>query len=161
MLPEFTADAVTAISPTALYKLGYKVVTKDTSGTKFWRYVKNGSGGSLKVGQGTMVKDGSATYEADVSTTAASHARFLGVAQTYTLNGTSSLFLNNYFGFVQCEGYGRVLGIAAGVAANSSLKCVAAGEFDAGAIGTNDLVAFNAVALAAGTVAGSAYIKSV
>ena len=161
MLPEFTADAVTAISDTALYKLGYKVVTKDASGTKFWRYVKNGSGGSLKVGQGTMVKDGSATYEADVSTTAASHARFLGVAQTYTLNGTSSLFLNNHFGFVQCEGYGRVLGIAAGVAANSSLKCVAAGEFDAGAIGTNDLVAFNAVALAAGTVAGSAYIKSV
>jgi len=161
MLPEFTADAVTAISDTALYKLGYKVVTKDTSGTKFWRYVKNGSGGSLKVGQGTMVKDGSATYEADVSTTAASHARFLGVAQTYTLNGTSSLFLNNYFGFVLCEGYGRVLGIAAGVAANSSLTCVAAGEFNAGTIGAVDLVAFNPVALAAGVVAGSAYIKSV
>jgi hypothetical protein len=38
---------------------------------------------------------------------------------------------------------------------------VAAGEFDAGTIGTNDLVAFNPAALAAGTVAGSAYIKSV
>ena len=161
MLPEFTADAVTAISPTALYKLGYKVVTKDVNGTKFWRYVKNAAGSSLKVGQGTMIKDGSTTWDADVSTTAASHARFLGVAQAYTLNGTTSLFLDTYFGFVQCEGYGKVLGIAAGVAANSSLKCVAAGEFDAGAIGTNDLVAFNPAALAAGTVAGSAYIKSV
>lgn len=161
MLPEFTADAVTAISPTALYKLGYKVTTKDSNGTKYWRYVKNASGGSLKVGQGTMIKDASVAWDADVSTTAASHARFLGVAQAYTLNGTSSLFLDTYYGFVQCEGYGKVLGIAAGVAANSSLKCVAAGEFDAGVIGTNDLVAFNPVALAAGTVAGSAYIKSV
>jgi hypothetical protein len=161
MLPEFTADSVTAISPTALYKLGYKVVTKDVNGTKFWRYVKNAAGSSLKVGQGTMIKDGSTTWDADVSTTAASHARFLGVAQAYTLNGTTSLFLDTYFGFVQCEGYGKVLGIAAGVAANSSLKCVAAGEFDAGTIGTNDLVAFNPAALAAGTVAGSAYIKSV
>lgn len=161
MLPEFSADVVTAISPTALYKLGYKVVTKDASGTKFWRYVKNGSGASLKVGQGTMVKDGSATYEADVSTTAASHARFLGVAQAYTLDGATSLFLNGYFGFVQCEGYGKVLGVAAGVAANSSLTCVAAGEFNAGTIGAVDLVAFNPVALAAGTTAGAAYIKSV
>jgi len=71
----------------------------------------------------------------------------------------SSLFLDGYYGFVLASGYGRVLGIAAGVAANSSLKPVAAGEFDAGTIGTNDLVAFNSVALAAGTVAGSAYIK--
>jgi len=160
MMPEFTADAVTAISDTALYKLGYVVTTKDSQGTKFWKYVKNASGGSLKVGQGAMIKDGSTTYEADVSTTAASHSRFLGVAQVYTLNGTTSLFLNNYFGFVQCGGYGRVLGIAAGVAANSSLSCVAAGEFNVGTIGNVDLVAFNPVALAAGTVAGSAYIKS-
>jgi hypothetical protein len=71
----------------------------------------------------------------------------------------SSLFLDGYYGFVLSSGYGRVLGIAAGVAANSSLKPVAAGEFDAGTIGTNDLVAFNSVALAAGTTAGAAYIK--
>ena len=161
MMPEFQADVITAISPTALYKLGYKVTTRDASGTKFWRYVRNGSGASFKVGQGTMIKDSSATYEADVSTTAASHARFLGVAQVYTLDSVPSLFLNLYFGFVQCEGFGKVLGIVAGVAANSSLKCVAAGEFDAGTIGTNDLVAFNPAALPATTVAGSAYIKSV
>jgi hypothetical protein len=159
MLTEFTADAVSAIDSTANYKLGYKVFTKDSTGTKVWTYVKNGSGGSLKVGQGTMIKDGSASWEVDVSTTAASFGRFVGVAQTYTSGGVSSLFLNGYYGFVLSSGYGRVLGIAAGVAANSSLKCVAAGEFDAGTIGTNDLVAFNAVALAAGTTAGSAYIK--
>jgi len=159
MLTEFTSDAVSAIDSTANYKLGYKVFTKDSTGTKIWTYVKNGSGGSLKVGQGTMIKDGSASWEVDVSTTAASFGRFVGVAQTYTSAGVSSLFLNNYYGFVLSSGYGRVLGIAAGVAANSSLKCVAAGEFDAGTIGTNDLVAFNAVALAAGTTAGSAYIK--
>lgn len=159
MMPEFQADVITAISPTALYKLGYKVVTRDASGTKCWRYVKNGAAGSLKVGQGTMVKDGSATYEADVSTTAASHARFLGVAQEYTLTSVPSLFLVGHFGFVQCEGFGKVLGIAAGVAANSSLTCVAAGEFNAGTIGSVDLVAFNPVALAAGIVAGSAYIN--
>jgi hypothetical protein len=161
MMPEFQADVVTAISPTALYKLGYKVTTRDASGTKFWRYVKNGAATALKVGQGTMIKDGSATYEAAISTTAASHARFLGVAQAYTLDSVPSLFLVGYFGFVQCEGFGKVLGIAAGVAANSSLSCVAAGEFDAGTIGAVDLVAFNPVALAAGVIAGSAYIKSV
>lgn len=161
MMPEFQADVVTAISTTALYKLGYKVTTRDANGTKFWRYVKNGSGASFKVGQGTMIKSGSATYEADVSTTAASHARFLGVAQVYSLDSVPSLFLNLHFGFVQCEGFGRVLGIAAGVAANSSLSCVAAGEFDAGTIGAVDLVAFNPAALAAGVIAGSAYIKSV
>lgn len=159
MLPEFTADAVSAISSTANYKLGYKVVTKDSTGTHFWTYVKNGAGASVKVGQGVMIKDGSAAWEVAVSTTAATHARFVGVAQTYTLNGATSLFLDGYYGFVMSSGYGRVLGIAAGVAANSSLKCVAAGEFDAGTMGTDDLVAFNPAALAAGTTAGSAYIK--
>ena len=159
MLTEFTADAVSAIDSTANYKLGYKVFTKDSTGTKIWVYVKNGAGSSLKVGQGVMIKDGSATWEVAVSTTAASAARFVGVAQTYTSAGVSSLFLDTYFGFVLCSGYGRVLGIAAGVAANSSLKPVAAGEFDVGTIGANDLVAFNSVALAAGTTAGAAYIK--
>jgi hypothetical protein len=159
MLPEFTADSVSAISSTANYKLGYKVAVKDTTGTKIYTYVKNGAGADLKVGQGVMIKDASATWEVAVSTTAASAARFVGVAQTYTNAGVSSLFLDTYFGFVLASGYGRVLGIAAGVAANSSLKPVAAGEFDAGTIGTNDLVAFNSVALAAGTVAGAAYIK--
>lgn len=159
MLPEFTADAVSAISSTANYKLGYKVAVKDSTGTKIYTYVKNGAGADLKVGQGTMIKDGSATWDVAVSTTAASFARFVGVAQTYTNAGVSSLFLDGYYGFVLASGYGRVLGIAAGVAANSSLTCVAAGEFNAGTIGAVDLVAFNSVALAAGTTAGSAYIK--
>lgn len=159
MLPEFTADAVSAISSTANYKLGYKVVTKDSTGTKVWTYVKNGAGADLKVGQGTMIKDGSATWDVAVSTTAASFARFVGVAQTYTNAGVSSLFLDGYYGFVLSSGYGRVLGIAAGVAANNSLTCAAAGEFTIGTIGAVDLVAFNSVALAAGTTAGSAYIK--
>lgn len=159
MLPEFTADVVTAISSTPNYRMGYRVVTKDTQGSKFWVYVRNGAGASLKVGQGAMIKDASTAYDVVASTTAASHARFVGVTQPVTLNGVTSLFLDTYYGFVQYGGFGRVLGIAAGVAANSSLTCVAAGEFDAGTIGAVDLVAFNPAALAAGTTAGSAYIK--
>jgi len=160
MLPEFTADVVTAISTTPNYRMGYRVVTRDTQGSKFWVYVRNGAGASLKVGQGAMIKDGSTAFDVVASTTAATHARFVGAAQAYTFNGVTSLFLDTYYGFVQYGGVGSVLGVSAGVAANSSLTCVAAGEFNAGTIGAVDLVAFNPAALpSVSPFVGTAYIK--
>lgn len=149
MLPEFTADAVSAISSTANYKPGYKVVTKSTVGTKTWIYVQNGSAGSITTGLGVMVKSGSAAWVADVSGAATSQARFIGVAQTYTLNGAASDFLQNYYGFVLEDGVGSAV-VVTGVAANANLTCAASGKFDTGTIGANDIVAFTPTANASG-----------
>lgn len=149
MLPEFTADAVSAIDSTANYKLGYKVITKSAVGTRTWVYVQNGSAGSITTGLGVMVKNGSAGWVADVAGAATSKVRFLGVAQTYTLNGAASAFLQNYYGFVLEEGVGSAV-VVTGVAANANLTCAASGKFDTGTIGANDIVAFTPTANASG-----------
>ena len=113
MMPEFQADSVTAISPTALYKLGYKVVTKDaTYGTRFWRYVLN-SEAATTFPLGTVVQRKAATVSSGTGivcvTAKAPRYKILGVAQSYTLNGTASAFLAAHYGFILCEGVGTIL----------------------------------------------------
>jgi hypothetical protein len=116
MLPEFTADSVTATSTTALYKLGYKVVTKDpTYGTRFWRYVFN-SEAATAFAAGTVVQRKATTVSSGtgiVCVTAKSpRYKILGVAQ----NAVAA----QSYGFVLCEGVGSIL-CDGSVTADSSL----------------------------------------
>jgi hypothetical protein len=105
MLPEFTADAVTATSTTALYKLGYKVVTKDAVyGTKFWRYVLNGEA-STAFAAGTVVQRKATTVSSGTGivcvTAKTPRYKVLGVSQNAIAAGS--------YGFILCEGVGTVL----------------------------------------------------
>jgi hypothetical protein len=117
MLPEFTSDAVTATSTTALYKLGYKVVTKDaTYGTKFWRYVLN-SEAATAFAAGTIVQRKASTVSSGTGivcvTAKTPRFKVLGVAQNAIAAGS--------YGFILCEGVGSVLGDGS-VTANSSVE---------------------------------------
>ena len=167
MLPEFTADAVTAISPTALYKLGYKVVTKDaTYGTRFWRYVLN-SEASLSFPLGTVVQRKATTVSAGTGivcvTAKVPRYKVLGVAQSYTLNGTASAFLASHYGFILAEGVGTVL-CDGSVTADSTLITDATSGRTKNATLTNadEVAGAIAIALADDGAAGStttAYIS--
>lgn len=117
MLPEFTADAVTATSTTALYKLGYKVVTKDaTYGTRFWRYVQNVEAATA-FALGTVVERKDTTVSAGAGivcvTAKTPRMKVLGVAQ-------NAIAAQSY-GFILCEGVGSVL-CDGSVTANSSVE---------------------------------------
>lgn len=137
---------LTYVSTDAKYFPGeIREVVDDTLGLQTWIYVKNESGSSFTRGMGVMLKDGATSFgSAQISTTTASHARFLGVAQHTIADGS--------YGWVLKTGWGYVAASAANIAANVSLQCVASGLFTGGTIGSQDLVAWAPAAVASGSV---------
>lgn len=159
MLPEFTADAVTSTSTTALYKLGYKVVTKDaTYGTRFWRYVFN-SEAATAFATGTVVQRKATTVSAGTGivcvTAKAPRYKILGVSQ-------NAIAAQSY-GFILAEGVGTVL-CDGSVTADSTLITDATSGRTKNATLTNadEVAGAIAIALADDGAAGStttAYIS--
>ena len=159
MMPEFTSDAVTATSTTALYKLGYKVVTKDnTYGTRFWRYVLNSEAATAFAG-GTVVQRKATTVSSGTGivcvTAKAPRYKILGVAQ----NAIAALS----YGFILVEGVGTVL-CDGSVTADSTLITDATSGRTKNATLTNadEVAGAIAIALADDVAAGStttAYIS--
>jgi len=137
---------LTYVSTDAKYFPGeVREVVDDTLGLQKWVYVKNDSGSSYTQGLGVMLKDAAVSFgSTNLSTTTASHGRFIGVAQ-HTIPDQS-------YGWILQAGFGYVAASAANIAANASLKCVAGGLFTGGTTGTDDLVAWAPAAVSSGSV---------
>lgn len=138
--------ALTDNSASARTRLGDLYGVWDaTYGHQIWRYVQNKSGSDFTQGLGVMQENGTDLYEANLSGAATPNARMLGVAQHTITNG--------YYGFVLCNGAGKVKASAANITANTGLKPVASGLFTDGVLGTDDLPAFALEAATSGNLA--------
>ena len=146
MYSELNAGALSETSATKAYKLGELRVTTDrTYGTRIWRYVQNKSGGALAAGEGVMQENGTDLYQVGLGGAATARVRAVGVAQ--------HAIASDYFGWVLKSGRGSIKASATGILVNASQMLVATGPFEAGTIGTNEIIAHSMEAKASGLLA--------
>lgn len=146
MYSELSSGAISETSTTKVYKLGELRATTDrTYGTRIWRYVQNKAIGALAVGVAVRQEAGSDLYHVNVGAASTARVRMIGVAQ--------HAIASDAFGWVLKSGRGSIKASATGIVANDAQKVVAAGLFEVGTLGTDDLVAHAMTAAGAGLLA--------
>lgn len=146
MYSELNAGALSETSTTKAYKLGELRATTDrTYGTRVWRYVQNKTGAALSAGLGVMQENGTDLYQVGLGGAATARVRAVGVAQ--------HAIASDSYGWVLKSGRGYIKASATGILVNASEMLVANGLFEAGTIGTNEILAHSLEAAAAGALA--------